>query len=444
MRNPTIAGLLLGLSAAALSGSDWPAWRGPLGTSVSPDTGVPTEWSDDSNIAWKTRLRGMGVSSPIVWGNKVFVTYQIGRGTMRPGRHPSLVQGGDPLSAGEVPLGGSRPEDEASATLVVAALDAGDGDLLWESEMRAEGPLPEVHQKSNMASPSPVTDGERVYAWFSTGQLAALTLDGRPVWQRHLGQDYSVFDISWGHGSSPALHEDLLILLCFHRTSSYLLALDKRTGDEVWKTDRATQATSYSTPGVVDGPGGVEIVVNNSEGVEGYDAETGEKLWQFTEANRFPIPAPVHSNGVVYLSRGYRSGPYLALKTGEKGDIGEADLRWHVDTGAPYVSSLIHYEGLIYMANGMGIVTCVDAETGERVWQERMGGVYSATPVAVDGKIYLFSESGDALVLRAGRESEILARNKLSEHIIASPAIANGKLFVRSDAYLIAIGTGSN
>ncbi len=438
---PTLFVLLV-ISVATLGAENWPAWRGPAGTSVSAETGVPIEWSDSSNIAWKTRLRGMGVSSPIVWGERVFVTYQIGRGTMRPGRHPSLVQGGDPLSAGEVPLGGSRPESDgdASATFVVAALGAGDGKLLWEHEMQAEGPLPEVHQKSNMAAPSPVTDGERVYAWFSTGQLAALDMDGKAVWRRHLGQDYAVFDIGWGHGSSPALHDDLLILLCFHDSASYLLALDKRTGDEVWKTDRDTKAISYSTPAVVEGPNGPEIVVNCSEGVESYDAATGERLWRFTEANRFPIPAPVSNNGVVYMTRGYRSGPYMALKTGGKGDIRDTHVNWRVDTGAPYVSSLIQYQGLIYMANGLGIVTCVDAETGERVWQQRMGGVYSATPVAADGKVYLFSESGEALVLRAGRAPEVLARNKLSEHFIASPAIADGKLFVRSDTDLIAIG----
>jgi outer membrane protein assembly factor BamB len=361
---------------------------------------------------------------------------------MRPGRHPSLVQGGDPTSAGEVPLGGARleAEDSKNITFVVAALDAGDGNLVWEHELEAEEPFPEVHEKSNMASPSPVTDGDRVYAWFSTGQLVALGMDGEPVWERHLGQDYSVFDISWGHGSSPALHDDLLILICFHNSASYLLALDKRTGEQVWKTDREEQATSYSTPAVVNGPNGDEIIVNCSDGVEGYSAATGEKLWSFTEANRFPIPAPVHSNGTVYLTRGYRSGPYMALKTGGKGEIKNTHVNWRVDTGAPYVSSLIQYEGLIYMANGLGIVTCVDAETGERVWQERLGGVYSATPVAADGKIYFFSESGDGLVLKAGRQAQVLARNELSEHIIASPAIAGGKLFIRSDRNLIAIG----
>ena len=430
----------------SLPAENWPAWRGPLGTSVSSDNGVPTEWSDDSNIAWKTKLRGLGVSSPIAWGGRVFVTYQVGRGTLRPGRHPSLVQEGDPASAGEVPLGGARPDGDgdANATFVVAALDAANGKLLWDHEMKAEGPLPEVHQKSNMASPSPVTDGERVYAWFSTGQLVALDMDGKPVWQRHIGQEYSVFDISWGHGSSPALHEDTLILVCFHNSASYLLALDKRTGKQIWKTDREAKATSYTTPAVVEGPDGPEIVVNCSEGVEGYDAKTGKKLWHFTEANRFAIPAPVHSNGTVYMTRGYRSGPYMAIKTGGKGDIKDTHINWHVDTGAPYVSSLIHYEGLIYMANGLGIVSCVDAETGERIWQERLGGVYSATPVAADGKIYLFGENGGALVLRAGRKPEVLARNKLTGHFVASPAIADGKLFVRSDTELIAIGKPSN
>ena len=258
MRLTSRTALLLIVFSAAVSAENWPAWRGPYGTSVSPDSGVPTEWSNTANIAWKTPLRGMGVSSPIVWGGRVFVTYQIGRGTMRPGRHPSLVQGGDPASSGEVALGGSRPEGDGDTyvTFVVAAFGVGDGGLLWEHEISAERALPEVHQKSNMASPSPVTDGERVYAWFSTGQLAALDMDGKPVWQRHIGQDYSVFDISWGHGSSPTLHDDLLILICFHNSASYLLALDKRTGEQVWKTDRDAKATSYSTPAIVEGPTG--------------------------------------------------------------------------------------------------------------------------------------------------------------------------------------------
>lgn len=445
MKSVLAAATVAVLFAASLAAENWPAWRGPLGTSVSSDSGVPTEWSDDSNIAWKTRLRGLGVSSPIAWAGRVFVTYQVGRGALRPGRHPSLVQEGDPASAGEVPLGGARPEGDGdtNATFVVAALNAASGKLLWEHEMKAEGPLPEVHQKSNMASPSPVTDGERIYGWFSTGQLVALNMEGKPVWQRHIGQEYSVFDISWGHGSSPVIHEDMLILVCFHNSASYLLALDKRTGKQLWKTDRGTAATSYSTPAVVEGPNGLEIVVNCSEGVEGYDAQSGKKLWHFAEANRFAIPAPVHSNGTVYMTRGYRSGPYMAIKTGGKGDIKDTHINWHVDTGAPYVSSLIHYEGLIYMANGLGIVTCVDAETGERIWQERLGGVYSATPVAADGKIYLFGENGGALVLKAGRTPEVLARNKLTGHFIASPAIADGKLFVRSDTDLIAIGKTS-
>ena len=251
-------------------------------------------------------------------------------------------------------------------------------------------------------------------------QATAVDMEGKPVWQRHLGQDYSVFDISWGHGSSPALHKDLLILICFHKSASYLLALDKRTREQVWKTEREGKATSYSTPSVVEGPSGPEIIVNCSEGVEAYDAETGQKLWQFTEANRFPVPTPVHSNGVVYMTRGHRSGPYMALKTGGKGDIEDTHVNWHVDTGAPYVSSLTHYQGLIYMANGLGIVTCVDAETGERIWQERLGGVYSTTPVAADGKIYFFSESGARIASRPESRSPGAQQAQRALHRLAS------------------------
>ncbi len=419
---------------------NWPQWRGPLGTAVSPEKGLPTEWSNEQNIAWKAELRGLGVSSPIVWGDRVFVTYQIGASALRPGRHPTLVQGADAAAAGELPLGGSRPDSaDQEIKLVVAALDRVRGTLVWEYELAAEGQLPEVHEKRNLATSSPVTDGERVYAWFSNGQFVALDMNGKPVWSRHLGKEYSAFDINWGHASSPLLHKDKLVLIC-HHASSYLLALDKLTGKEVWKTERGSGVLSYTTPVVVTGPNGEELIVNSSAGVEGFDPATGKQLWHFEQANRFPIPVPVYSDGVVYMSRGYRSGPYMAFRAGARGDIAKTDMLWQVETGAPYVSSLVLYEGLVYMANDVGIVTCIDAKTGERVWQERLGGVYTASPVAADGKIYVFSETGETLVLRAGRKPEVMARNRLDEHFVASPAISNGQLFVRSGQRVIAIG----
>jgi outer membrane protein assembly factor BamB len=300
-----------------------------------------------------------------------------------------------------------------------------------------------VHEKRNLATPSPVTDGERVYAWFSTGQLAAVGMDGKPIWTRHLGKEYAVFDINWGHASSPAIHEDRLILVCYLGSSSYLLALDKRSGKELWKADRGTGLTSYTTPLAIELPRGPELVLNTSEGIEAIDPRTGERLWYFQETNRFPIPGPVFHDGLLYASRGYRSGPYMALRPGGSGDVSKTHLVWHIETGAPYVSSLVYHDGLVYMASELGIVTAVDAKTGERVWRERLGGLFTASPVVADGRVYLFSETGEAVVLKAGRTPEVLARNKLGEQIIASPAVSQGRLFVRSDRHLIAIGGAS-
>ncbi len=403
-----LASLLL---VPVLQSENWPRWRGPLGTGASPDTGLPTEWGAESNIAWKAPLRGLGVSSPIVWGDRVFVTYQIGANALRPGRHPTLMRDGDPAAAGEVPLGGQRHEGgpDAKISLVVGAFDRTTGKTAWEYEFVAEGKLPETHQKNNLAASSPATDGERIYAWFGNGQIVALDMSGQPVWKRHLGQEYGGFNFSWGHSSSPLV-------------------------DGV---------TSYTTPVVIDGPNGPELIVNCSEGVEAHDPATGKRLWYFEESNRFPIPAPLEGDGVVYLSRGYRSGPYMAIRAGGRGDISKTHVAWHVDTGAPYVSSLVYYQGLLYMGNRLGIVTCIDAETGQRVWQERLGGVYTASPVAADSKIYLVSETGETLVVRAGRSPEVLARNSLGEQVIASPAIAGSQLFVRTSRHVFAIGTGS-
>jgi outer membrane protein assembly factor BamB len=285
-----------------------------------------------------------------------------------------------------------------------------------------------------------VTDGKLVFAWFGTGQVVALDLDGKLAWKKHLGAENSPFVINWGHASSPALHDDLLILLCYHEPASYLLALDKRSGEVRWKVDRGKAVQSYSTPVVARSGRGAELIVNSSEGLEAYDPATGQALWQAPEANRFPIPVAAHHDGTLYTSRGYRSGPYLAVRLGGRGDVSTSHVRWKVPTGAPYVSSLVHYDGLLYMASELGIVSCIDAATGERVWRERLGGVFTASPVAGDGKVYLVSETGETIVLKAGRTPEVLARNTIGDHLVASPAIAGGRLYVRGDDHLVAIG----
>ncbi len=432
--------VLLLLICVSANAEDWPQWRGPNGNGVSAETGLPLTWSDDENIAWRAHLEGQGLSSPIVFGDQVIVTSQIGRGDVRPGNHPTLGQGGDFPS--ERSMSG---ELEDAVVFLVEAFHRVDGRRLWQYRVPAErtaDSLPEVHRKTNLANPSPSTDGERVYAWFATGQMVALDFEGNLVWERHLGKDYGSYAITWGHSSSPTVYGDSLILLCDHEPASYLLALDASTGDEMWKADRGAGLRSYSTPIVVPGPDGDELVVNSSERLEGYDPKTGERLWYYAEPNRFPIHVPSFAGGVIYTSRGYRSGPYMAIRPGGRGDIaGTEHLLWHVPTGAPYVSSLVHYEGVVYLASDAGILQAADAATGKRLFQGRTGNLYTAAPIAGDGKVYFVSESGETVVLKASREFEILARNRLDGRFLASPAIANGLLLLRSDDELIAVGS---
>lgn len=434
-------GLLLAVlvAGASVQAQDWPQWRGPRGTGVSAETSLPLRWSARDNVAWSADLAGQGVSTPIVVGDRVIVTSQLGSGVRRPGNHPRLLQGGDPASAGERALASAAGADGKTLFLVEAFSHA-DGRKLWEHRVEAQGTLTPVHDKHNLATPSPVSDGTLVYAWFGTGQIVALSLDGEPVWQRHLGQEIAPFDIQWGHGSSPVVHGDLLLLLCDHTPASYLLAVDKRTGRDRWKADRGRGRASYSTPFVVAGPAGPEVVVNSNARVDAYDAATGRLLWHTGGENRFPIPMPVFHDGILYMSRGYRSGPYLAVRPGGRGDVSSSHVVWSVETGAPYVSSLVFANGLLFMANDTGVVTAVDAKTGERVWQHRVPGVFSASPLAAGDRVYFVSESGKTLVMRATRTPEVLAENDLDAHLVASPAASGGRIFLRGDDKLFAVG----
>jgi outer membrane protein assembly factor BamB len=430
--------LVLVCAPAILAAEDWPNWRGPQASGVSPEPSLPTRWSATENIAWKAPLAGAGISTPIVSGDRVYVTSQLGAGISRQG--PRLVQGGDAAAMGERPLGGARGADPAKTVFVVEAFSRSSGAKVWERRLEAEGELTPTHEKHNLATPSPVTDGRLVYALFGTGQLMALEQNGSIAWQRHLGREYSPFDVQWGHGSSPVVHDGTLILLCDHPSASYLVALDARTGKERWKADRGKGRSSYSTPLVVPGANGDEVIVNSSERLDAYDARTGQFLWHTGDSNRFPVPSAVFHDGVIYTSRGYRSGPYMAIRPGGRGDVTATHVLWSVATGAPYVSSLLHYQGIIYMANDVGVLTAVLARTGERVWQQRVDGVFSASPVGGAGHVYFVSENGDTVVVKAGPRPEVVARNAVNERSLASPAISNGRVFLRTDDHLIAIG----
>jgi len=438
-RTICLTGTLCVMTIASLAAADWPHWRGPGANGVAADAALPTRWTASENVAWQSPLAGVGVSTPIVSGNRVFVTSQIGAGVSRQG--PRLVQGGDAAAQGERALGTARTAASPDKTIfVVEAFSRADGKRLWERQIAAEGELTTVHDKHNLSTPSPVTDGTAVYALFGTGQIAALTSEGRVIWQRHLGREISPFDVQWGHSSSPVLYGDSLILLCDHPSASYLLALDKKTGKERWRADRGKGRSSYSTPLVIEGAFGVELIVNSSERLDAYDPRTGQLLWYTGDANRFPVPSAVFHDGIVYTSRGYRSGPYMAIRPGGRGDVTGTHVLWNVPTGAPYVSSILFYDGVIYMANDVGVLTAIDAAKGTRLWQERVDGVFSASPVAGAGHVYFVSENGDTVVVQAGRAPRIVARNSIGGRTIASPAISDGRIFIRTDDHLFAIG----
>ena len=428
---------------SALPAEDWPQWRGPSSNGISSDVGLPERWSATENISWKTSLAGLGASSPIIWGDKVFVTSQTGTAPVQQGMKPQLARDDQDLASRENPIGGRNMKTAlpgGEVTLVVEAFSRADGRRLWKYSIAASGEFPELNEKHNLATPTPVTDGKTVYALFGNGQLVALDMEGKPVWSRHLGKEYSPFIVAWGHGSSPALYKDLLFVLCDHTRKSYLLALDKSSGKERWQADRGSGRVAHSTPFIVAGPKGDELIINSSARIDAYNPKNGEILWYAGSQRQTPVPTPVFHNGLIYMSRGYRNSDFMAIRPGGRGDVSSTNIVWRVPSGASYVPSILFYDGLLYVTNEVGIVTCTDAETGKQVWRQRLGGIFFASPVAGDGKIYMASETGETFVLKSGREPLILARNNLDERILASPAVSHGKLFLRSDGTLFCIG----
>lgn len=440
MRAALVAGLVL--APAWLLAEDWPQWRGPSSQGISSETGLPARWSAKENIAWKAALAGFGASSPIVTGGIVIVTSQIGSYATGGGAYPRLARDDRSLAAREHAIGGSAiasGKTGGSVFLAVEAFRCSDGNKLWEYRTLATGERPENHEKHNLATPTPVTDGEHVYAWFGNGQIVALDRKGQELWKRHLGQEYGSFLNEWGHGSSPVLYQDLLILLCDHRPVSYLLALDKLTGRQRWKVDRGAGRVSHSTPLVVRGPAGDELMVNSSERIDAFDPRSGTLLWHTGSERQTPIPSAVFHDGTIYVSRGYRSSDVLAIRAGGRGDVTASQVLWRIPNGASYVPSILQYGGLLYMTNEIGVVTCAESASGQRIWQKRLGGIFFASPVAGDGKVYFLSETGEAFVMRAGRQAELLATNDLGERFLASPAISGRSIFLRSDGALFAV-----
>jgi outer membrane protein assembly factor BamB len=441
---PYIALIFLSfLFPPAVFAQNWPQWRGPSSNGISNSPDLPVRWGTNENMKWKSSLAGLGVSSPIIWEDTILVTSQKGKVPLHGSSYPQLARDDQTLAQKENPIGGQSAGTTPATGkvyLIVEAFRRSDGKRVWEFSVEATGEFPELHEKHNLATPTPATDGKLIYAWFGTGQLLALDMDGQAVWTRHLGKEYAPFTTNWGHGSSLTLHKDLLLLLCDHDSDSYLLALDKNTGKERWKVDRGEGKISHTTPLVVSTPKGEELIINSSERIDAYDPSDGKALWHAGKWRQTPIPTPIFHDGIIYMIRGYRNSDFLAIRPGGRGDVTDSNILWRTSGGASYVPSILYYEGLLYVTNEVGIVTCADATNGETVWRKRLGGIFFSSPVAGDGKVYMVSETGETFVLKAGREPDVLSQNNLDERMIASPAISDGRLFLRSDNTLFCIG----
>jgi outer membrane protein assembly factor BamB len=427
-------------SAAAFANENWPQWRGREGNGASDSKGLPTEWSPEKNIVWKTELPSWSGATPIVWGDKVFVT------------SASKAEPGAPVKAkgGGGSYGVSNPGGDA---LLLICVSRKDGKVLWEKELDRGN---ELMRKQNMASPSPVTDGKHVWAVTGTSTVTAFDMEGKPAWSKNLRKEYGNFQLNWGYASSPLLVDGKLVievLQGYGEGGSYLLALDGQTGKELWKTARKTDAVrespdAYTTPALLVWEGKKQIVVNGGDYVTGNDLATGEEVWRAGSLNpnknpNFRIIASVTvKEGMIFAPTRVR--PLLALRAGGKGDVSESHLMWKYEAeGAPDVPSPVCDGTYFYMVADNGAVTCLEAKTGKKVWgPERTAvGTVSASPLLADGKIYITNERATTTVVAAGPEFKTISSNQLDgSYTISSLAAAGQQLFARTSTHLYCIG----
>ena len=413
--------------------ANWPQWRGPGGTGVSAEKNLPAEWGPAKNIKWKSAIAGRGHSSPVVWGNKIFLTTAI-EGDVVPGAKAvtHMDEGKEFLHPDSV--GANRKH-----TFKVICLNADTGKILWEQTAFEGTPYDNRHRKSSFASSTPATDGKSVYAFFGTEGLFAYDMNGKPAWKAVLGK---LGTLGMGTGTSPILHENLVIVQCDEESgaASFIVALDKKTGKEVWRTPRKVQA-SWSTPILVTATRRTELITSGNETVIAYDPATGKELWRHKGVASNAIPSPVANQEMVFVSAGFPEKIVMALNLGASGDLGESVV-WKYAKGTAYVPSPILYGDYLYLTTDRGILTCLDAKTGEVKYE---GGripipaTFTASPIAFEGKILLTSEDGDTFVVKAGPKHEILGTNSVGEPVYASPAVADGKIFIRGEKNLYCV-----
>jgi outer membrane protein assembly factor BamB len=428
---------------AVPSAQNWPSFRGPAASGVADGkepTAVKWNASTGENILWKTPLPGVAVSSPIVWGDRVFV---------------STAVSSDPASGIRTGLYGDvePAKDVSKHSWKLVALDKRTGKMLWERVAHEGIPKTKRHPKSSQATATPVTDGRHVIVSFGSEGLYAYDVDGKLLWTRDLGVLNAGWfydpDYEWGIGSSPIIWKNLVIVQCDIQKNSFIAAFDVDSGQPAWRTARE-EIPSWSTPAIFEHDGRAELVTQATTFIRGYNPESGKELWRLGGNSEITIPTPIVGPGVMIVTNGYRGvQPIFAIKPGATGDItlkGDATtnefIAWSTNRGGPYIPTPVIYGDLLYVLAINGVLAAYDVKTGQRVYQERVagGGSFSASPVAADGKLYLTSEDGDIFVVKAGPKYELLATNPMGQVIMATPAIANGVIFVRGLKDVFAVG----
>jgi outer membrane protein assembly factor BamB len=402
------------LLTGSATAEDWPQFRGPTADGISSSKNVPVEWSSTENVAWKRTIPGVGWSSPALSNGKLYLTTAVGEG-------------------------------EAPTSLRAVCVDAANGRIIWNTEVfqPARDVSKQKHEKNGLASPTPIVDGNRLYVHFGHMGTAALDLDGNIIWrQTTLG-----YQPRHGNGGSPLLIGDLLVISCDDMEQPFVAALDRASGDVRWKTYRNTTAAkkfSFSTPIAIEVDGRQQIISQCSGFVGAYDPKDGREIWRVRYGEGYSVvPRPVFAHGRLFVASGFERPILYAIDPkGASGDATETNVVWKHDKGAPLTPSVLVVGNELYFVSDKGVATCLDARTGRLYWTKRLGGDYSASPVFADGRIYFQSEEGVTTIVKAGKSFESMAVNDLGERTLASAAIADGAIFLRSESNLWRIQNG--
>jgi len=431
------AALGLPHSPLVFAGDSWPQFRGPGSAGVSDGSGLPDTWSPTENVVWKTPIPGLAWSSPVVWGDRIFVTSAI----QEAGEQEPVKKG--------LYLFGERPTSEHPQRWMVYAIDWASGKILWEKVAGQAVPKFGRHLKNTFASETPVTDGQRVYAYFGILGLFCYDFDGKELWKRDLGAFPT--RMNWGTASSPVIHGDRIYIVNDNEEESFLIALDKKSGQPVWRVAR-DEKSNWSTPFVWQNGQRTEIVTPGSGKVRSYDLD-GKLLWELGGMSAITVPTPIAAHGLLYLGSGYvldRKRPLVAVRPGASGDISLKEdetsnqhIAWCLKIGAPYNPSPLVYGDHLYVLYDRGLLACYDARSGKELYGKTRiaprAYAYTASPWAYEGKVFCLSEDGDTHVVQAGPEFKLLRTNALAETCLATPAIARRSLILRTESNLYRI-----